>query len=123
MSDLRYKWAKGLQSVGVSSDVSLPQFKVIGHRQQAVEISLSSGKHFFGIILYLQLNFFLYQTGNYSRLACEIQFERAMGYYLIQIYIPSSLIVVISWVSFWLNRNATPARVSLGVTTVRKVIY
>ena len=43
---------------------------------------------------------------------------RSMGYYLIQIYIPSSLIVVISWVSFWLNRGATPARVGLGVTTV-----
>ena len=41
-----------------------------------------------------------------------------MGYYLIQIYIPSSLIVIISWVSFWLNRGATPARVGLGVTTV-----
>ena len=52
--------------------------------------------------------------GNYSRLACEIQFVRSMGYYLIQMYIPSSLIVVISWVSFWLNRHATPARVSLG---------
>jgi hypothetical protein len=56
--------------------------------------------------------------GNYSRLACEIQFVRSMGYYLIQIYIPSGLIVIISWVSFWLNRNATPARVALGVTTV-----
>ncbi|EEB10168.1 Gaba-gated chloride channel, putative [Pediculus humanus corporis] len=55
---------------------------------------------------------------NYSRLACEIQFVRSMGYYLIQIYIPSGLIVIISWVSFWLNRNATPARVALGVTTV-----
>ena len=43
---------------------------------------------------------------------------RAMGYYLIQVYIPSSLIVIISWVSFWLNRGATPARVGLGVTTV-----
>ncbi|CAN7946213.1 unnamed protein product, partial [Ixodes pacificus] len=55
---------------------------------------------------------------NYSRLVCEIRFVRSMGYYLIQIYIPASLIVVISWVSFWLHRNATPARVSLGVTTV-----
>ena len=62
------------------------------------------------------LNFLI--LGNYSRLACEIQFVRSMGYYLIQIYIPSSLIVVISWVSFWLNRGATPARVGLGVTTV-----
>lgn len=41
-----------------------------------------------------------------------------MGYYLIQIYIPSTLIVVISWVSFWLSRAAVPARVALGITTV-----
>ena len=33
-------------------------------------------------------------------------------------YIPSRLIVVMSWVSFWLNRGAAPARVGLGVTTV-----
>lgn len=65
----------------------------------------------------LIVNYFL-PAGNYSRLACEIQFVRSMGYYLIQIYIPSGLIVIISWVSFWLNRNATPARVALGVTTV-----
>lgn len=57
-------------------------------------------------------------TGTYSRLIAEIHFARRMGYYLIQIYIPSSLIVVISWVSFWLHRNASPARVQLGVTTV-----
>ncbi|XP_067644265.1 gamma-aminobutyric acid receptor subunit beta isoform X3 [Eurosta solidaginis] len=98
MRDIRYKWNEGPNSVGVSSEVSLPQFKVLGHRQRAMEISLT--------------------TGNYSRLACEIQFVRSMGYYLIQIYIPSGLIVIISWVSFWLNRNATPARVALGVTTV-----
>ena len=53
----------------------------------------------------LSLYISLYPAGNYSRLACEIQFVRSMGYYLIQIYIPSSLIVVISWVSFWLNRQ------------------
>merc|ERR1712018_253360 len=40
------------------------------------------------------------------------------GYYMIQVYIPSSLIVIMSWVSFWLNRGAAPARVGLGVTTV-----
>ena len=35
-----------------------------------------------------------------------------------EVYIPSSLIVIMSWVSFWLNRGAAPARVGLGVTTV-----
>ena len=38
-------------------------------------------------------------SGNYSRLKLYIQFERSMGYYLIQMYVPSGLIVVISWVS------------------------
>ena len=45
-----------------------------------------------------------------------------MGYYIIQVYVPSSLIVVMSWVSFYLDRNSAPARVGLGVTTVLTVI-
>lgn len=57
-------------------------------------------------------------TGNYSRLSCEFFFVRSLGYYVIQIYVPSTLIVVLSWVSFWLSRDAVPARVALGITTV-----
>jgi len=41
-----------------------------------------------------------------------------MGYYLIQLYVPSLLIVVLSWVSFWINIEAAPARTALGITTV-----
>ncbi|XP_066945758.1 gamma-aminobutyric acid receptor subunit beta isoform X3 [Macrobrachium rosenbergii] len=98
MDHIRLSWHAGDKSVVIESDVSLPQFRVLGYNRRTITVSTS--------------------TGNYSRLLCEIMFVRSMGYYLIQIYIPSSLIVVISWVSFWLNRSATPARVSLGVTTV-----
>ena len=28
------------------------------------------------------------------------------------------MLVIVSWVSFWLDANAVPARVSLGVTTL-----
>lgn len=45
MRDIRYKWNKGPNSVGVSNEVSLPQFKVLGHRQRAMEISLTTGKY------------------------------------------------------------------------------
>lgn len=43
MRDIRYKWNEGPNSVGVSHEVSLPQFKVLGHRQRAMEISLTTG--------------------------------------------------------------------------------
>ena len=43
MADIRYQWNDGLNSVQVSGDVSLPQFKVLGHRQKTIEASLSTG--------------------------------------------------------------------------------
>lgn len=43
MRDIRYKWNEGANSVGVSNEVSLPQFKVLGHRQRDMEISLTTG--------------------------------------------------------------------------------
>lgn len=43
---------------------------------------------------------------------------RQFSYYLVQIYGPSTLLVIVSWVSFWLDRTAVPARVTLGVTTL-----
>ena len=47
MADIRYKWNDGLNSVQVSGDVSLPQFKVLGHRQKTIEASLSTGRVLF----------------------------------------------------------------------------
>jgi len=50
----------------------------------------------------------------------EIRFvlRRDFGYFLIQIYVPSMLVVILSWVSFWINVDASPARVSIGLLTV-----
>lgn len=49
---------------------------------------------------------------------CEFNFTRSFGFYLYQVYVPAFLIVVISWVPFWLDREDNHARVGLGVTTV-----
>ena len=96
--DIDYRWERGDASVTLNTKIELPQFKILGFKMGQEIQNLSSG--------------------DYIRLYCEIHFVRSMGYYLFQIYIPASLIVMISWVSFWLHRNATPARVALGVTTV-----
>ena len=37
---------------------------------------------------------------------------------MIQTYIPTLLIVSLSWVSFWISIDSVPARISLGVLTV-----
>ncbi len=38
-----------------------------------------------------------------------------MGYFLIQLYLPCILIVFLSWVGLWLNREATNDRINLGI--------
>lgn len=45
MRDIRYKWNAGLQSVGISNEVELPQFRVLGHRQRHSTIHLSTGRY------------------------------------------------------------------------------
>lgn len=57
-------------------------------------------------------------TGSYSCLRTVLQLRRQFSYYLLQLYIPSCMLVIVSWVSFWIDRTAVPARVTLGVTTL-----
>uniref|UniRef100_A0A1I7ZC54 Ig-like domain-containing protein n=1 Tax=Steinernema glaseri TaxID=37863 RepID=A0A1I7ZC54_9BILA len=57
-------------------------------------------------------------TGTYSCLRTVLELKRQFSYYLLQLYIPSTMLVIVSWVSFWLDRTAVPARVTLGVTTL-----
>ncbi|XP_073835081.1 histamine-gated chloride channel subunit 1 [Musca autumnalis] len=59
-----------------------------------------------------------YSTGNFTCLAIVFNLRRRLGYHLLHTYIPSALIVVMSWISFWIKPEAIPARVTLGVTSL-----
>ncbi|XP_037732775.1 glycine receptor subunit alpha-4 isoform X1 [Drosophila subpulchrella] len=59
-----------------------------------------------------------YSTGNFTCLAIVFNLRRRLGYHLFHTYIPSALIVVMSWISFWIKPEAIPARVTLGVTSL-----
>jgi hypothetical protein len=54
----------------------------------------------------------------FSCLEARLFFRRNHGYYMSQVFIPSMLIVILSWLSFWIHIQAVPARVSLGVICV-----
>ncbi|CAL2029783.1 unnamed protein product [Caenorhabditis brenneri] len=60
----------------------------------------------------------LTNTGEYSCLRTRMVLRREFSYYLLQLYIPSFMLVIVSWVSFWLDKDSVPARVTLGVTTL-----
>ena len=55
---------------------------------------------------------------SYTCVNMTIELNRNYGYHIIQVFIPSILIILLSWVSFWLDVDAVPARVSLGLLTV-----
>ncbi|XP_071043385.1 glycine receptor subunit alpha-2 [Parasteatoda tepidariorum] len=60
----------------------------------------------------------VYSTGNFTCLQVVFTLRRRLGYYLFHTYIPTCLIVIMSWVSFWIKPEAVPARVTLGVTSL-----
>ncbi|KAK2533800.1 hypothetical protein Q9966_007626 [Columba livia] len=98
MNDLIFEWLSD-GPVQVAEGLTLPQFIL----KEDKELGYCT-KH--------------YNTGKFTCIEVKFHLERQMGYYLIQMYIPSLLIVILSWVSFWINMDAAPARVALGITTV-----
>ncbi|KAI6221073.1 Glycine receptor subunit beta-type 4 [Aphelenchoides besseyi] len=60
-------------------------------------------------------------TFKYDAFSCldiNIWLRRSITYHVVQSFIPTALIVMISWVSFWIDRRAVPARVTLSFTTL-----
>ncbi|KAH7643267.1 glycine receptor subunit alpha-2-like protein [Dermatophagoides farinae] len=95
--DLVFTW-KEKNPVQVSGDINLPRFTLKDYTTKYCTSRTN--------------------TGEYSCLQVNLLFKREFSYYLIQIYIPCAMLIFVSWVSFWLDPNATVARVSLGVTTL-----
>ncbi|KAJ1215759.1 hypothetical protein NDU88_003366 [Pleurodeles waltl] len=98
MNDLIFEWQEQ-GPVQIADGLTLPQFLLKEEKD----------------LRYCTKN---YNTGKFTCIEVRFHLERQMGYYLIQMYIPSLLIVILSWVSFWINMDAAPARVALGITTV-----
>ncbi|KAM9420537.1 gamma-aminobutyric acid receptor subunit rho-1-like isoform 2-T2 [Salvelinus alpinus] len=97
--DLMLYWKKGNNSLSTDERISLSQFLI-------QEFHTTSKKSFYS------------STGWYNRLYINFTLRRHIFFFLLQTYFPATLMVMLSWVSFWIDRRAVPARVPLGITTV-----
>ncbi|TRY89815.1 hypothetical protein DNTS_018564 [Danionella cerebrum] len=53
-------------------------------------------------------------TGEYTVMTAHFHLKRKIGYFVIQTYLPCIMTVILSQVSFWLNRESVPARTVFG---------
>ncbi|KAK3868455.1 hypothetical protein Pcinc_026154 [Petrolisthes cinctipes] len=95
--DLVFDWEPDVPLV-VDDNIELPQFDLVGnHTADCTQV---------------------YHTGNFTCVEVVFKLKRRLGYYLFHTYMPTCLIVIMSWVSFWIKPEAAPARVTLGVTSL-----
>ncbi|XP_026531632.1 gamma-aminobutyric acid receptor subunit beta-1-like isoform X2 [Notechis scutatus] len=96
--DIGFYWIGGESAVSGVNKIELPQFSIIDYKMITKRAKFA--------------------TGAYPRLSLSFRLKRNIGYFILQTYMPSTLITILSWVSFWINYDASAARVALGITTV-----
>ncbi|XP_020495087.2 gamma-aminobutyric acid receptor subunit alpha-4 isoform X1 [Labrus bergylta] len=100
LTEMIYTWTKGPKhSVEVPLESSsLVQYDLIGQTVSSETIKSI--------------------TGEYVVMTVFFHLKRKMGYFMIQTYIPCIMTVILSQVSFWINKESVPARTVFGITTV-----
>ncbi|KAI5612732.1 gamma-aminobutyric acid receptor subunit beta-2 precursor, partial [Silurus asotus] len=96
--DIEFYWRGDNIAVSGVERIELPQFSIVDYNLIAKKV--------------------VFSTGAYPRLSLSFKLKRNIGYFILQTYMPSILITILSWVSFWINYDASAARVALGITTV-----
>ncbi|XP_043089182.1 gamma-aminobutyric acid receptor subunit beta-2a isoform X2 [Puntigrus tetrazona] len=96
--DIEFYWRGGDGAVSGVERIELPQFSIVDYKLISKNV--------------------VFSTGSYPRLSLSFKLKRNIGYFILQTYMPSILITILSWVSFWINYDASAARVALGITTV-----
>ncbi|KAI5109534.1 gamma-aminobutyric acid receptor subunit alpha-5 isoform X1 [Silurus meridionalis] len=92
ISEVVYKWTQDpTKSVVVAEDGSrLNQYHLVGQTAGTEDINTSRGL--------------------YTVMMAHFYLKRKIGYFVIQTYMPCFMTVILSQVSFWLNRESVPAR-------------
>ncbi|GMR58973.1 hypothetical protein PMAYCL1PPCAC_29168 [Pristionchus mayeri] len=95
---VRLHWKRMGRPVEFIDEVQLPDFHMTTHVYEKITYN--------------------YPAGTWDQLNIKLFFRRSYGFYILQIYLPTYCMVLISWISFWLDRKSLPARVTLGISSL-----
>ncbi|XP_039076620.1 gamma-aminobutyric acid receptor subunit theta [Hyaena hyaena] len=98
VEDIVLYWEGNGNAIQGTEKLHIPQFSFLGKTVTSKEV-------------------FLY-TGSYVRLILRFLVQREVTSYLVQIYWPTVLTTVVSWISFWMNYESSAARVTVGLTSM-----
>uniref|UniRef100_A0A674E1C8 Gamma-aminobutyric acid receptor subunit pi n=1 Tax=Salmo trutta TaxID=8032 RepID=A0A674E1C8_SALTR len=98
LEDVIFYWTRGNDSVKGLDTLRLAQYSVESY--------------------YTSVSEAVYETGLYPKLVLHFALRRNVLFFILETYAPSTLLVVLSWVSFWISQSSVPARTCIGVTTV-----
>ncbi|XP_034399361.1 gamma-aminobutyric acid receptor subunit pi [Cyclopterus lumpus] len=98
LQDVVFYWTRGNDSVKGLDILRLAQYSVESY--------------------YTSVSEAVYETGQYPKLVLHFALRRNVLFFILETYVPSILLVVLSWVSFWISQSSVPARTCIGVTTV-----
>lgn len=99
MDDLVFHWRNDAQPVEVSPSISLPEYILTGVTNRVCS------RRFIG-------------TGSFPCLRIHFHLSRRLRAYILTTYLPSFLVVLLSWLSFWIDLESAPARTSLSILTI-----
>ncbi|XP_040582726.1 gamma-aminobutyric acid receptor subunit gamma-2 isoform X3 [Lepeophtheirus salmonis] len=101
--EVLYDWKDNALEISTLAKATMTQFNLMKWISQA-ETSITNRKIAAGF-------------RNDSIASINFSFKRQYGFFLLQIYTPMFIIVMCSWVAFWIVKTDAPSRVSLGVAS------
>ncbi|XP_025790028.1 gamma-aminobutyric acid receptor subunit theta [Puma concolor] len=98
VEDIVLYWEGNGNAIQGTEKLHIPQFSFLGKTVASKEV--------------------FFYTGSYVRLILRFLVQREVTSYLVQIYWPTVLTTVVSWISFWMNYESSAARVTVGLTSM-----
>uniref|UniRef100_A0A673VI89 Gamma-aminobutyric acid type A receptor theta subunit n=1 Tax=Suricata suricatta TaxID=37032 RepID=A0A673VI89_SURSU len=98
VEDILLYWEGNENAIQGTEKLHIPQFSFLDKTMTSQEV--------------------FFYTGSYVRLILKFLVQREVTSYLVQIYWPTVLITVVSWISFWMNYESSAARVTVGLTSM-----